>query len=373
MLGVGAAIVMLFTACSSSTKTSSPSATSGHTASGKFTDAMFNDIATHYLSPPPTSGPPPAKNKTVWWMGCGNSVPACKLLSDQGAAAAKLLGWSFHVADGNLNQNGGYSTAKPDALVVQGMDCSVIEQPLAEAKAQGVPVLGVQSVDCSAETPGAPSLIPIQVLFSANAQTLKDYFASQGANAAKYLIAVTGGKAQVIANLGKGGFYDYMDEGFLSTMAACSGCKVLANVQWVDADTAPNGPWIRAFTVALAKNPTVNGVFIPFDSLATTTGGLRAIKDSGLKPTVVGGNGNDPQFIQAIRDGDVTACTAAQDFRWLSYGAMDELNRYFNHQPSVLEGIGPTVVDLKHNLPPAGEGYTSNTWLPSYTKLWSGA
>ena len=111
--------------------------------------------------------------------------------------------------------------------------------------------------------------------------------------------------------------------------------------------------------MALAKNPTVNGVFIPFDSLATTSGGLRAIKDSGLKPYVVGGNGNDPQFIDAIRTGAVTACTSAQDFRWLSYGAMDELNRYFNHHDhrevgwATLDAVAPAASN-PHYFPNAG-------------------
>lgn len=391
IMGVGAVIALLsgLAACSSSSSptsssspassssSSSPASSSGTNDSG-LTAAVFNAIASHYISPPPTSGPPVAKNKTVWWMGCGNSVPACKLLSDSGAAAAKLLGWNFHVADGNLNQNGGYATAirtalaaHPDALVIQGMDCAQVEQPLEEAKAEGVPVLGVQSIDCSAEKAGAPTLIPIQMLYAKNAPTLKEYYNSFGANAAKYLIAATNGKAQVIANLGKGGFYNYINQGFMSTLATCSGCKIVDDVQWADADTAPNGPWIQAFTAALAKNPTANSVFIPFDSLMTTSGGLEAIKDSGLKLIVVGGNGNDPQVVQAVRDGQVTAITAAQDFRWLSYGAMDELNRYFNHQPSVPEGIGPAVVNATHGLPALGQAYTSPIdWIADYEKLW---
>ena len=327
LMGVSAAIVLLsaLAACSSSSSSSSSSSpasassASASTGASALTASVFNAIASHYISPPPTTGPPVAKNKTVWWMGCGNSVPACKLLSDSGAAAAKLLGWNFHVANGNLNQNGGYAAAirtalaaHPDALVIQGMDCAQVEQPLREAKAQGVPVLGVQSIDCSAETPGAPSLIPVHMLYAKNAPTLQLYYNSFAVNAAKYIIAATGGHARVIANLGKGGFYTYMNQGFMSTMATCSGCKIIDDVQWADADTAPNGPWIQAFTAALAKNPTANGVFIPFDSLMTTSGGLQAIKDSGLKLTVVGANGNDPATIAALRAGQVTAITSAR-------------------------------------------------------------
>jgi ribose transport system substrate-binding protein len=385
-LGVGAAIVALVTvlvACSSASSGPGSSAgASGASASAAgtagLTNAVFDEIAANYVSRPPTTGPAPAKSKSIWWVSCSNAVPACKLLSDAGAAAAKLLGWSFHVADGNLNPNGGYAAAvrtalaaHPSALVLQGMDCSQIEQPLEEAKAEGVPVLGVQTIDCSAEQAGAPSLLSAQMLYADNAPTLQDYYNSWGVTAAKYLIAATNGKAQVIANLGKGGFYTYLDAGFTKTLATCSGCKIVADVQWADADTAPNGPWIQAFTAALAKNPTANAVFIPFDSLMSTSGGLQAIKDSGLKPIVAGANGNDPEVIQAVRDGQVTAITAAQDFRWLSYGAMDELNRYFNHDPSVPEGIGPTLVDASHGLPATNVPWTSSVpWQQDYEKLW---
>jgi ribose transport system substrate-binding protein len=398
-LGVGAAVVLFVTAltsCSSSssgnngssdtaapgTSVAAPGTTaaapSSATAEAGLTAAVFKEIANQYVNPPPTSGPTPVKNKTVWWMGCGNSVPACKLLSDAGGEAAKLLGWDFHVADGNLNQNGGYAAAirtalaaHPDALVIQGMDCGQVEQPLQEAKAQGVPVLGVQSIDCSDETPGAPSLISVQYQYSNNAKSLKDYYGAFGRVAAKYLIAKEDGKAQVIANLGKGGFYEYMNDGFRTEMATCSGCKIVDEVRWADADTAPNGPWVHAFAASLAKHPEANSVFIPFDSLMTTSGGIQTIKDSGRTVDLVGANGNDPATIQAVRDGQVTCITAAQDFRWLSYGAIDELNRFFSNEPTVPEGIGPTLVDKTHGLPAEGKAYTATTdFVALYKKLW---
>jgi ribose transport system substrate-binding protein len=385
-IGAGVAIVLLTSAlasCSSSSSNSGGSSGGSGSASvdpatAGLTEAVFTEIANTYINPPPTTGPTPVKKKTVWWMGCGNSVPACKLLSDSGGEAAKLLGWDFHVADGNLNQNGGYAAAirtalaaKPDALVIQGMDCGQITQPLQEAKSQGVPVLGVQSIDCSDETPGAPSLISVQYQYSNGAKTLNDYYNAFGRVAAKYLIAKEKGKAQVIANLGKGGFYEYMNNGFRAELKTCAGCKIVEEVRWADADTAPNGPWVNAFTASLAKNPTANSVFIPFDSLMTTSGGIRAIKDSGKKVDLVGANGNDPASIQALRDGDLTAITAAQDFRWLSYGAIDELNRFFNNQPTVPEGIGPTLVDTKHGLPAQGKAYTATIdFVGLYKKLW---
>ena len=60
------------------------------------------------------------------------------------------------MADGNLNQNVVTANAVPDGSAptqrdpcCKGMDCPTydLSQPLAEAKAQAAPVLGVQSID----------------------------------------------------------------------------------------------------------------------------------------------------------------------------------------------------------------------------------
>ncbi|MFC6239282.1 sugar ABC transporter substrate-binding protein [Longivirga aurantiaca] len=389
LLGMGAAIVLLssvLAACGSSSdappssSAASTSATSGtsESATPSSDTAWADAIATQFVGNPPSTGPAPVKGKNVWWMGCGNAVPDCKTLSDAGGEAAKLLGWDFHVADGKVNQGGGYAAAirtalaaKPDALVIQGMDCSVVQQALQEAKDQNVPVFGLQSLDCNEIDPSQPSLIPWKMVYSEAAPTVQDYYMAAGKNAAAYLIGSSGGTAQVIANLGKGGFYEYMNKGFRDEMATCSGCKILQEVRWADADTVPNGPWIQAFTVALAKNPTATGVFIPFDSLITGSGGNQAIKDSGLDITLAGGSGNQPELLQAVRDGAKLGLTNAQSFPWLSFGVMDNVNRYFAGEQPVAQGVGPTLIDANHNLPAEGELFNGTTdWKTAYKTLW---
>ena len=394
LLGSAAAFALLvaLSACSSSSDTAASSAPAESTSASSSapaestsapatSDTAWADaIATQFVTDPPSTGPAPVKGKDVWWMGCGNAIPDCKTMSDAGAEAAKLLGWTFHVADGKVNQGGGYQAAirtalaaKPDAIIIQGYDCAVVQQALQEAKDQGVPVLGLQSTDCSDKDATQPSLIPIKMVYTANAPTVKDYYVAAGKNAAAYLIGSSGGTAQVIANLGKGGFYEYMNDGFRAEMATCSGCKILQEVRWADADTIPNGPWIQGFTVALAKNPTATGVFIPFDSLITGSGGLQAIKDSGLKITLAGGSGNQPELLQNVRDGMALGLTNAQSFRWLAFGAMDNLNRFFAGEEPVAQGIGPSLIDINHNLPAEGEAFTGSVdWLAAYTKLWTG-
>jgi len=123
--------------------------------------------------------------------------------------------------------------------------------------------------------------------------------------------------------------------------------------------------------VALAKNPDANGVFIPFDSLITGSGGKQAIKDSGMDVTLAGGAGNEEALLQAVRDGEKVGLTNAQSFPWLSFGVMDNLNRYFAGEELVPQGVGPSLIDATHNLPPEGEFFTGTTdWMAAYKKLW---
>jgi ribose transport system substrate-binding protein len=48
----------------------------------------------------------------------------------------------------------------------------------------------------------------------------------------------------------------------------------------------------------------------------------------------------------------------ARSDEWVSWAAMDELNRHFNDQPSVSQGVGFVSIDKDHNMPATpGDGY----------------
>lgn len=42
----------------------------------------------------------------------------------------------------------------------------------------------------------------------------------------------------------------------------------------------------------------------------------------------------------------------------MAWGAVDTMNRLFNGQPPVPQGIGYRVIDANHNLSPEGQGYS---------------
>jgi ribose transport system substrate-binding protein len=358
---------------SSSTPASTSTSASAATAAG-VPEALFQGDS----QSPPTSGPKPANNKTIWWVSCGMSIPDCSSVAFAAQDAAKTLGWKFHVADGKLGVGGAYLTAvrqaiaaKASAIVVHGVDCSAIEQPLQEAKAAGIPVIGVEALDCSDQTPGAPTLFTAPMLYSGGAPSAVEYFKSWGTLIAKYIAAKTDDKADLILEHGIAGYADIVNTGFVAQYKKCTTCKIAAEVKFASADQVPNGPLSQRLKVALLKNTSANAIYMPVDSAILGAGGAQDVQQSGSKAYIDGGTGSSGG-LDAVRDGIVQALLA-HSAEWMGYAAMDELNRVFAKQSTVPEGIAVVIVDKNHNLPAkAGSSFQSSIdWKAAYEKSWT--
>lgn len=354
-------------------------ASSGAPAPGASTDAkaVIDKLAAGYESQPPSSGPAPAKGKKVWWISCGQSIPDCAVPAGAAQEAAAKLGFDFHIADGKLNVGGGNAAAirtalatGPDAIVLHGMSCSTNQQPIQEAKAAGVLVMGVEGLDCSDE--GGQKYFTAPMQYSESAKSVIDYFKAWGTLGAKYAAAVTDGQVKAINNAGIEPLQKVQAAGFVEGLAQCSTCTIVSTVSYGSPDYGPSGAWIQQYRTALAAHPEANATVYPTDAMMTFSGGTTAVRDSGRKMVQVGGTGGSTG-VDLVRSGQMTAITGAHDPKWMGYGAMDNLNRALNGQPAVPEGIGAVVVDKDHNLPAKpGSDYQSKVdYIAAYTKIWS--
>lgn len=329
-------------------------------------------------STPPATSPPAAKDKSVWFISCGQQTASCASYAAAGKEAAEALGWDFHLADGNLNQANGYATAmrtalaaQPDAIIQDAFSCSTVQPELERAKQQGVPVLGLETLDCS-DTGSGPTLFTIPMIYSETYPDNKSWWTGWGEWSAKYLAADSGGTAKVITNMGQGDpQFDLLNNGFKSELAKCSGCSILTDVSWTVSDLAPNGPWVTALRNALIKYPDAGYVWWPFDTNGVDIGGAKAVLQSGHKAKVVSGIGTGPG-LDLVRSGQMHAEGVARSSDWLSWAAMDQVNRHFNGQPSVPQGVGFISIDKEHNLSStSGEDYkTSVPFKELYKKAW---
>jgi ribose transport system substrate-binding protein len=371
LVAVPVALALSLTACSSD---SSGSGTTKEDVAAKTSglDALFEGTETA----PPTTGPA-MTDKSVWWISCGMAIPDCSVPANAAKEAAEKMGIDFHIADGKLNVGGGNEAAvrtalaaKPDALIIHGISCPIIQAPLQEAVDDGVLVMGVESLDCAAT--GGPKLFTTEMNYGEGAETGEDYFKAWGEIGAEYLIAATDGKAKVLLNSGTEPLQALLNQAFEDKLKECSGCEILQKTEFSSADLAPEGTWIQQFRASLAAHPDANSVFLPFDVNIATAGGAQAIAESGLDLIGAGGSGQAPA-LDLVRDEKFTAVTGAHSATWMGYGAMDNINRALMGEPTVSQGIGFRVVDVNHNLPATPEsGYeTPIDFKAAYEKLWS--
>jgi ribose transport system substrate-binding protein len=354
----------------SSTAATGTNASSGTSSSSAALEALFKGTAT---SPPTTPDPAP-KGKSIYIRDCGEQVQGCNEYAAAAAAAAKALGWTSHIANANLNIASGDEkaietavAAHPDAIIQEGFSCSTDEPGLEQAKQAGIPVIGVETLDCS--DTGGPQLFTVPMIYNTNVRTGAQWWTNFGSFAARYIVAASGGTAKLIAALAQGDpQFDDMANGFESVFKQCSGCTQLDNVSFTPATETL---WPAAFRSSLVKYPSATYVFVPFDSNAVELGGAQILKESGVNAKMISGSG-EAAALTLIRSGLISAEGWARDSGWMVWGAVDELVRHFDHQAPVSEGLGLVAVDATHNLPASkSSDYVSSVDYKSiYLKDW---
>jgi ribose transport system substrate-binding protein len=305
------------------------------------------------------------------------SVPDCSVTANAAKAAAQALGWTFKIADANLNINGGNETAfsealaaRPSAIIVHGVACNTITAQLQQAKQLRVPVMGVEAMDCNTPPLNGPHLYTVPMMYSTAASDTYQYFLHWGATSGAFLVDKVNGHATIISSHGTEPNHEIVNAGFRSMFDKCSGCKVVAEVPFNNEDLTPDGPYVQRLRATLAKYPQATASFMPFDA-NFLVGGAQAVHSFNPSMWLSGGSGYGAE-IDLLRQGLIDGITA-HDPQWMGWAAMDNLNRFFAGQPPAAEGIGFVVVDKNHNLPPAGQPYESSVnYQAAYRKIWAG-
>jgi ribose transport system substrate-binding protein len=331
--------------------------------------------------PPPSSGPKPKEGISIVFVSCGQEAPGCANVPDAMEEPAKKLGWNFRIINGKLDVNNGWPNgvreavaAKPDVIIVHGMNCPEIEQPLKEAKAAGIPVMGLEDVDCNDKyVGGGEPLFSIPIKFAKGEENGEEFFDLWGKLSADYVIDASKGEGKIIQTLYETPFGKHQLQGQEEELKKCSGCEVVATLPFTANEETPNGPVYQKYTTLLTQNPEANASLFNFDSLGATAGLSKAIVDAGrAEEMVVGAGEGSKPILQLMEEGNKgwTGETAF-DAKRIAWGAIDEINRYLNNQPPVLEGAGFRLVTKGNNMPPAGHEYESPTkYKPIYEKSW---
>ncbi len=325
---------------------------------------------------PPTTGPAPAADKDIWILSAFQQIHGIAYMSEQAQAAADALGWESSVCDGQNNANGGWSScvrqavsAGADAIVLESIDCGAVKAPLGEARAAGVAVVSLTSFDCDDETQGASDpQFDVTIDYLDEVTDPQTFYREQGRLRADWIISQTGGKAKVLQVLFDGvAFGTYLAQGFEEQLAACASCEIVGTVAITPADI----PNIRQkFETALLQANSANAVSVDVDFMFSA-GIQPALAGSGRADLVVAGGECDLTNLGYIRSGVGQQMCVGYPLGYLAYAAMDGLNRHFNGEDPVVEGIGWQLVDAEHNLPPEGEDFTGPVdYVAAYESIW---
>jgi ribose transport system substrate-binding protein len=393
------AIVLSVAACGSSSSTSTGTRSSAGSSSASTTSPAIasgaadpnkvyapgvptlNQLYKGTESSPPATGPKIAKGKSVIFVSCGQASPGCAGPPNAMVKVAKLIGWNYRIIDGADNVGDGWDNgirqaiaAKPDVIVLHGENCNDVKQALEDAKAAGIPVFGIETADCNdPDNPGgtsAPLLTAGSLVFNATAKNDGQINYQWGENQAAYVIDATKGDAKVIRLFYQGIQGFHMKAGQDAMFKKCSGCQVLDTVPWVATDSVPGGPLQQKLPTVLEQYPHANAFIQNFDSPTFLASVL--VQSGRAKDMVIVGGEGYAESLQKIReDQGRTADGCAHSANWEAWATVDELNRFFNHQPFVPEGVGCRVVDKGHNMMAPGQDYESPIKFEAvYKKSW---
>jgi ribose transport system substrate-binding protein len=368
MAGALLAVSLLTAACGSTATTTSSSDLSS--ASKQALETAYKGVT----GTPPTASVTAPKNVSLWVMSCGEQAVTCHTPAVAVEAAAKALGWSTHLCDGQLNPTGfancirQATSAKAKVFIPIGIDCSSAKQAFVDAKKAGVTIIGGGGSNCNGAD-GKP--IWATERLQLQGYNIESYSEITGKLQADYLIGKTNGKAKVlVVNFTDQVWGPWITAGFKKELATCKGCSVVGQLDLSNNDFVSNTA-TQKFSTALLKASTANGVTIPVDGWLTS-GLAQAVVQSGRNDKLwVIGRFGDKGNTDLILNNQGEDATVGYPSDWGAWGSVDEAARVLAGQQPVVEGDGVNVIGKGHGLPAAGQSYQGGVdYQAIYKKAW---
>lgn len=317
----------------------------------------------------PTTGPKAAAGKTIVFVAADLNNSGIVGVSQGVDEAAKAIGWSLQVIDGQGTVSGRTSALNqavalnPSGIILGGFDATEQAQTIAAAAAHKIPIVGWHA----APNPGPVAGTPLFTNVTTPASEVADI-------AAMYAIAQSNGHAGVVI------FTDSefsialaKSNGMAALIKKCSGCTLLETVDTPIADTSTRMPQITTsliqrygskWTYSLAINDLYYDFMVPTLASAGSMG--KALQN------ISAGDGSTSAYYR-IRGGHGQAATVPEPLNLQGWQLVDELNRAF-HGDKPSGYVPPVHLVTKENI--AFDGGPKNLYDPddgyrdAYRKIW---
>lgn len=362
-----AAATLALTVAGCGTTTTHVSASS----TGAATSSVPSDAELGSMKPPtswvgPASSPPAAKGKKLFVVVCTTQAELVNQMAMGVQQAAKAIGWSVTVTNGNFNPatessaitgaiNAGYS-----GIVLFCVDPPTVSAALQQAKAKSVPV-----VDGADVADGGPL-----VSATAPADWVRD-----GNMVGQAIIADSNGHANVaVIHADDSRHQKVRTDALVAKLETCSGCDVLDQPALSNADSITTKLPSLIQSLNSRFGSKLDYIVLPSgDTWPVAAPAIAGLHRSDLKVAVFDGSTAD---IDACRKGQIFA-DAANDYVWMGWAAVDQMNRLFNHAPPSSLDVAPAFMVDSSNCGsvPAGQNAAALVtfdFAAQYEKLWAG-
>lgn len=375
VFGVVAVCLAACGSSSSSSSSSSSAATSSSGSSGSANIATFEQkLESAKKTEPshwegPTEPVTPPKKFSVAGITCSSKLEGCLTPIEGARDAAKELGWSFQIYDGEGSPSV-YAkridqaiASHVNAIILAAVNGTVVKSELEEAKKDGIIII-------STTNGTAPGEQGYEVDTSPNVTGI-------GNAVGDWFVVDSKGKGVVAPFVDKE-FQTNIDfaEGIEEEVKKCSGCKLESTTAFVSTDV---GTKLGANTVAyLRQNPTVEYFFSTYDPAMVEQ--VASVSQAGLNVKSCSQLG-DAQNLSFIKQGHIQECDGAWDNEYEGYATIDQIIRLADHKPLAVstnvpprykygENI-PWVLLEKSNLPASSKTFRASfDYIDEYKKLW---
>jgi ribose transport system substrate-binding protein len=331
----------------------------------------------------PTEAPEPQAGKNVWVIACASAAEGCAVPSAAIEDAGTQIGWDVTVYDGQFNpseQANGIRAAianEADAIVVVAADCPTVQAPLEEAKAAGIILYANFSVDC--DEVGGERLFDGWASFDTDRSQYGTYLTDiHNVVVTDWVTSKTEGAGNVLLvdqtdSVNATIEMDGLRELFPQT---CPGCAV-STVEFTGQDLL-SGNLTSLVAAALTKDPEIDVVVAPYDAAILLGVGPAVEQQVGRDILVAGYEGLSGNIAQ-IKAGGPTNLVTGFPSQWVGWSTVDELNRMFNGEEPVDQGMGYQAVDEDNNIPASSEFYDGNVdedgnqvldYQSNYLEIW---
>jgi len=326
----------------------------------------------------PTAAPKPKAGVRVWVISLNEASPGVHSATLGIVDGAKALGWQTRVVDTKGAPDAATAgikqaaAAKADVIVLNVVECGVVESAAKQAKAAGIKLVAMNAADCD-----APNVKHQAIFDAAEGFTPGGWYpflrqlGKIRARWAASQLADAPGKVLVLHQTDNNGL-GVLDQTFTAGVEqGCPKCEVV-NVPFVYSDL--NTQLKGKVQAALVKHPDAKVMVFPYDA-TLALGGAAAIQGSGQagKLKVLGGE-CAASTVDLIYAGTVTACVGTP-YNWVGWQVVDDVNRILDGEPQAQPSVGMQLVDKDHNLPPRGTDYTGpgTDYAGAYKKIWAAA